>query len=388
MIRLTLEEMRRLRGEPLPEEELRRAKDHMKGGLVLSLESSGARMNHLARQEIYFGGSIPLEEILDAIEAVSADDVQARRRADVRGPRSARASSATSRAGGRAEREFVGVSLRFRVLGSGSDGNATLVEGGGARVLLDAGLGPRQLAERLQSAGVDPAALDAVLRLARARRPRARRRRFSREVGRAARRHARAPSSRPAFDRAQKLPALRGVIEPGQTRTFRAAHRASRRRCRTTPRGRSRSWSPTATVSFGHATDLGHLCARSSRRCARCDAMLVESNYDPAMLRDGPYPWSLKERILGPFGHLSNDDVARLLEKGLGAPAGTWCSRTSRARTTTPELARMTAGGGARARRPGDVQLTLAGARRHRLDRGPAARQGRRPGADRQLRLF
>ena len=53
--------------------------------------------------------------------------------------------------------------LRFRVLGSGSDGNATLVEGGGARVLLDAGLGPRQLAERLSSAGVDPASLDAVL---------------------------------------------------------------------------------------------------------------------------------------------------------------------------------------------------------------------------------
>ena len=54
------------------------------------------------------------------------------------------------------------MSLRFKVIGSGSAGNATLVEGGGARVLLDAGLGPRQLAERLQSAGVDPSALDAV----------------------------------------------------------------------------------------------------------------------------------------------------------------------------------------------------------------------------------
>ncbi len=54
------------------------------------------------------------------------------------------------------------MSLRFRLLGSGSEGNATLVEGGGARVLLDAGLGPRQLAERLESAGVDPASLDAV----------------------------------------------------------------------------------------------------------------------------------------------------------------------------------------------------------------------------------
>jgi predicted Zn-dependent peptidase len=64
-----------VRGEPLPEEELRRAKDHIKGGLVLSLESSGARMNHLARQEIYFGRQIPLDEILGGIEAVGAGDV-------------------------------------------------------------------------------------------------------------------------------------------------------------------------------------------------------------------------------------------------------------------------------------------------------------------------
>ena len=76
VIRLTLEEIRRLRGERLPDEELRRAKDHIKGGLVLSLENSGARMSHLARQEIYFERQLPLDEILDGIEAVGADDVQ------------------------------------------------------------------------------------------------------------------------------------------------------------------------------------------------------------------------------------------------------------------------------------------------------------------------
>ena len=71
VIRLTLEEIRRLRGE-----ELRRAKDHIKGGLVLSLESTGARMNHLARQELYFGRQFPLDEILGGIEAVSGGDVR------------------------------------------------------------------------------------------------------------------------------------------------------------------------------------------------------------------------------------------------------------------------------------------------------------------------
>ena len=54
------------------------------------------------------------------------------------------------------------VSLRFRVLGSGSTGNATLVEAAGTRILIDAGLGPRELAERLQAAGVDPASLAAI----------------------------------------------------------------------------------------------------------------------------------------------------------------------------------------------------------------------------------
>ncbi len=76
VIRLTLEEIRRLRAERLPEAELRRAKDHIKGGLVLSLESTGSRMSHLARQEIYFGKPLPLEEILRGIEQVSADDVE------------------------------------------------------------------------------------------------------------------------------------------------------------------------------------------------------------------------------------------------------------------------------------------------------------------------
>jgi predicted Zn-dependent peptidase len=75
VLRLTLDEVRRLRDEPLPEQELRRAKDHVKGGLLLSLEGSGSRMNHLARQELYFGRQLATEEILDSIEAVSASDV-------------------------------------------------------------------------------------------------------------------------------------------------------------------------------------------------------------------------------------------------------------------------------------------------------------------------
>ena len=76
VVRLTIEEMRRLRDELLPEEELRRAKDHVKGGLLLSLEGSNARMNHLARQELQYGKQLGVDELMQSIEAVSADDVR------------------------------------------------------------------------------------------------------------------------------------------------------------------------------------------------------------------------------------------------------------------------------------------------------------------------
>ncbi len=76
VVRLTREEFRRLKGERLPEAELRRAKDHLKGSLMLSLENTGSRMSHLARQEIYFGRHFDLDELTSGIEAVGGDDVQ------------------------------------------------------------------------------------------------------------------------------------------------------------------------------------------------------------------------------------------------------------------------------------------------------------------------
>ncbi len=76
VIRLTLEEVRRLCEEKLDEGELRRAKDHLNGSLILSLEHTGARMSQLARDEIYFARSFALDEILSEIEGVTADDVQ------------------------------------------------------------------------------------------------------------------------------------------------------------------------------------------------------------------------------------------------------------------------------------------------------------------------
>ena len=61
---------------PVPDAELRRAKDHLKGSLMLSLENTASRMSHLARQEIYFDRHFGLDETLAGIERVTTDDVQ------------------------------------------------------------------------------------------------------------------------------------------------------------------------------------------------------------------------------------------------------------------------------------------------------------------------
>jgi len=231
------------------------------------------------------------------------------------------------------------LSLRLRVLGSGSTGNATVVEGGGVRILVDAGLGPRQLQERLGSAGVDPATIDIVL--------------LSHEHGDHARGAAAFVSKwgmplagtqgtwQAAGFGAVDLPGYE-VLEPGETlrlgdltvRTVAVPHDAA---------GPVAFVVSADGVSFGHATDLGHLSSDLVGALRGCHTVLLESNFDPAMLRDGPYPWSLKERILGPLGHLSNGDVGRYLERGLGNECRQVVLAHLSQKNNHPDLALLTA---------------------------------------------
>ena len=76
VIDLTVEELRGVKTAPAPDAELRRAKDHLKGSLMLSLENTASRMSHIARQEIYFDRHFGLDETLEGIEKVTALDVQ------------------------------------------------------------------------------------------------------------------------------------------------------------------------------------------------------------------------------------------------------------------------------------------------------------------------
>jgi len=74
---LTLAEFRSMKESPVSEEELLRAKNHLKGSLMLSLESTSSRMSNLARQELYFGRFYSLDELLASIEAVTREELQA-----------------------------------------------------------------------------------------------------------------------------------------------------------------------------------------------------------------------------------------------------------------------------------------------------------------------
>jgi predicted Zn-dependent peptidase len=76
LVRSVLEELRRMKDEPISEEELRRAKDHLKGATLLALEGSGQRMNNLARYHIYFNRHFTAPELIALLESVTAEDVQ------------------------------------------------------------------------------------------------------------------------------------------------------------------------------------------------------------------------------------------------------------------------------------------------------------------------
>ena len=77
VIDLVTDEFRRLKQEPMPEDELRRAKDQLLGNIILSMESTGARMSNLARQEMYFDHFFGVEEVMQHVEQVTAEQVKA-----------------------------------------------------------------------------------------------------------------------------------------------------------------------------------------------------------------------------------------------------------------------------------------------------------------------
>jgi phosphoribosyl 1,2-cyclic phosphodiesterase len=140
-------------------------------------------------------------------------------------------------------------------------------------------------------------------------------------------------------------------------------------------------------MRLGHATDLGHIDRTLVEAFRTCDALLMESNYDPTMLANGPYPWALKDRIFGARGHLSNADVARYLYAELGDA----CRRVVLAhlseKNNHAELAHGAASAAIARRGRGEVALGLTGREGTEwMDLAPPPAAVRADG--RQLRLF
>jgi phosphoribosyl 1,2-cyclic phosphodiesterase len=96
-------------------------------------------------------------------------------------------------------------------------------------------------------------------------------------------------------------------------------------------------------VRMAHATDLGYIPPNVKAQLKAVDLLLLESNHDLEMLRDGPYPWSVKQRVLSRVGHLSNETASDFLQNGYDGQAAYVILAHLSESNNLPELARVTA---------------------------------------------
>jgi phosphoribosyl 1,2-cyclic phosphodiesterase len=199
------------------------------------------------------------------------------------------------------------VAVHFTILGSGSSGNCAYVETDEVRLLIDAGFSGRQIRQRLASIGRAPENLTAILIT----------HEHSDHIsglgGMADKLRIPVYCNRATKDELERTGNVRadfrlfvtgGSFEIGDVavETFSVPHDAQ------DPVGYLLR---TATVNIGIATDLGHVTRVVAERIRQANVLVLESNHDVKMLQDCPYrPWSLKQRILGRHGHLSNEAAA------------------------------------------------------------------------------
>jgi len=199
--------------------------------------------------------------------------------------------------------------LRVCLLASGSKGNSLFIEAGANRILIDAGLSARELTRRLAGLSVRPEEIDALFVThehadhVRGLLP------FANRYGTPVYTH---PLTRKSIAEEEKLktwhtfdPEAGVKIGDLEISSYPITHDAA------APLGFILD-SPEGKV--GVATDLGMVTRLVAERLKGCRVLVLESNHDEEMLRDGPYPWFLKQRIRSRHGHLSNETSSQLLE--------------------------------------------------------------------------
>jgi phosphoribosyl 1,2-cyclic phosphodiesterase len=262
------------------------------------------------------------------------------------------------------------------VLASGSKGNSTLVSSSRTRILVDAGLSCRELMKRMQMADEDPATIDALLIthehqdhvqgvavLARKlgvpvyftqathrawMRWMMPQKRLTYAAWLALRQQPacveEAPEEKIPAEKTEDPCSLPGVeyfaagsgfsIGDIAVTPFTIPHDAA------DPVG---FVFEADGVRVAIATDLGYMPPNVKMAIRNCDVLMLESNHDLEMLRDGPYPWSVKQRVMSRVGHLSNEAASEFLEKNYDGNASYVVLAHLSESNNLPELARVTA---------------------------------------------
>jgi phosphoribosyl 1,2-cyclic phosphodiesterase len=226
-------------------------------------------------------------------------------------------------------------------LQSGSSGNCIYVETGGVRLLFDAGISGVQAAERLARHGRDIRAVDAVI--------------ISHDHGDHIR-HAGVFQRKyglPIYVTPATLAAAASRCTLGKLKDIRHFRSCDRLTFGTvavhaipTPHDGADGAAfvvESGQKRLGIMTDLGHVFKDLIPLVSSLDAVFLESNYDPVMLAEGPYPAYLKQRIKGPRGHLSNLEAAELLRRAAEAKRLKWaCLAHLSEQNNNPDVALRT----------------------------------------------
>jgi phosphoribosyl 1,2-cyclic phosphodiesterase len=238
------------------------------------------------------------------------------------------------------------MAVSISVLASGSRGNTAVVESSQARILVDAGISCRETFKRLKLAGLDPKSISAILithehsdhvyglaTLAK---------KLDLPVFMTGATHQ--AWARSLRDDAGQLPKLAKLEIFSAGRQFQIAD------ITVTPFTIPHDAADPVGFTFraegakiAFATDLGYMPASVRDHLRRCDVIIIESNHDVEMLRVGPYPWSVKQRVMSRVGHLSNDSLAQFFAEDYDGGASHIVLAHLSEQNNHPEVARRVA---------------------------------------------
>ena len=238
------------------------------------------------------------------------------------------------------------VPVSITVLASGSRGNSTVLATSKTRVLIDCGLSCRETCRRLTLQGIAPDSLDAIL--------------ITHE-------HSDHVAGVHVMAKRFKLPVY--MTAPTHS-TWQQQYKDSSGNCVCAERlelfasGKAFSIGEIEVTPFtiphdaadpvgfrfvaegvrvGYATDLGDLTRNVRYHLRGCNALVIESNHDIEMLRTGPYPWAVKQRVLSRVGHLSNEALAEFFTTDYDGSAAFVVLAHLSEQNNHPELARSAA---------------------------------------------